>query len=128
MEEKKRMSEKEELRKQINKLRERLWAIEVAERQHENDKLVGKFFRYHDSYGGGKKQWWIYYKVVKSSDGMYVKTFYFYIDPETTSATVGYEETPVSLLTTRCREETFRNAWKEIQAYIARLAVNADVE
>ena len=121
------MSEKEELRKQINRLHNRLWVLESAERRKENDKLVGKIFRYRNSYSGGKPQWWVYYKVVKGSDGSYVKAFRFDIDPLAHCATIGIEEVAVTLLTKRCTEETFLKAWKETIAWVARCAENAKV-
>ena len=122
------MSEKEEVKKKMDALHKRYSAIEALERKKENDKLVGKYFRYRNSYSAPSKKWWVYYKIIKSSDYGYVKAFSFEIDLEMHSATVEVKEVAVGMLTTRCTEETFIGAWQETLAWIHRCAQNGGIE
>ena len=61
------MNRVEELKGQMVKLRDEIDEIEVAEKVKQNKKLVGKCFRYHNSYGSGDK-WWLYARVTKLTD------------------------------------------------------------
>ena len=126
LKEEKIMDEKEELKKKINTLRDHLWKIEAAERKKENDELVGKYFRYRNSYSAPSKKWWIYHKVIKSSDSYTVTAFSFEINPYN-GASVEMKEIVVGVLGQACTEETFYDAWHKTVSWINQCAVNAEV-
>ena len=62
------MRTKEQVQQDINPLRAELDAIETAERKIAHLALVGKCFRYRNSYGGGYPSWWLYAKVTDTGD------------------------------------------------------------
>jgi hypothetical protein len=51
------------LRSEIGRIASRLRAIERRKELRENRKLVGKCFKYHNSYGHGEK-WWLYKRIL----------------------------------------------------------------
>lgn len=61
------MTRKEQLGALIAPLRHELERIEEIERTAKNQALVGKCFRYRNSYGTGKK-WWSYVLVTGCGD------------------------------------------------------------
>ncbi len=73
------MNQLKELREQIGKLREEEYEIEKAERIKQNKGLVGKCFKYLNSYGSSEK-WWLYTKVLRLDDEGYPVAWRFQID------------------------------------------------
>jgi hypothetical protein len=61
------MTRKEELEKIIGEATEELHAIDEREIAKEALPFVGKFFKYRNSYGTGKK-WWLYLKVLSYNE------------------------------------------------------------
>lgn len=59
---------KEELKKQFDEARYELDRIERAERRKQHKALVGKCYKYRNSYGSDRPKWWLYAKVVKVGD------------------------------------------------------------
>ncbi len=53
----------EELNKIVNDARNELWKIEKAREIEDGKKLIGKCFKYRNSFGGGSRPWWLYLKV-----------------------------------------------------------------
>lgn len=58
---------RQKLEQQIRKLREELWTIERADSDKANTPLVGKAFKYRNSYGSG--EWWLFALVTEASKG-----------------------------------------------------------
>lgn len=65
---------------QLSEARNALNDIDDKERAERNAGLVGKCFRYRNSYGGDRPKWWIFGRVVSLQEG-YLTMFDF----ETTS-------------------------------------------
>lgn len=63
-----------EMRQQADRLRKQLGRIDEKRREEENAKLIGRCFKYRNSYGSGKK-WWLYTKVTKG--GYWPQAFSF---------------------------------------------------
>lgn len=115
------MNNKKRLESQIQKLRDKLGKITDAEQRAAQEKLVGKCYRYRNSYGaGGKSDWWLYVGIhsldpenglraihfQKDCDGRFeVETNHYYIN-----VLNGYEEIPTN---------DFCKAWLEFQSNLA---------
>lgn len=67
---------KKQWERQRREAQEALWAIEEKERAKRSATLVGKCFRYLNSYGSGDR-WWLYARVISVGDGGYLTTFSF---------------------------------------------------
>jgi hypothetical protein len=61
--------EKARLYKIICDARAKLDEAESAERDKINARLIGRCFRYQNSYGGDKEKWWLYMRVTRVDDG-----------------------------------------------------------
>ena len=57
---------------QYHLLRNQVSNLDDKKRKEENQALIGKYFKFHNSYGSGEK-WWLYAKVVYA-DSHYVHT------------------------------------------------------
>lgn len=57
--------DKTALETEIRRLQNQKYKIENAERRKANSKLIGKTFRYRNSYGGTGRDWWLYARVIK---------------------------------------------------------------
>jgi hypothetical protein len=70
-----------QLQRQIRKLHEELSEIEGAEATKANQRLIGKCYRYRNSFGSSdpKGDWWLYEKVIRA-DGNEITTFGFQKD------------------------------------------------
>lgn len=67
------MSRKEELMRLFNDIRAELCEIEREENEAENSALLGRCFKYRNSYSlpqSDDDRWWIYRKVTALDDGM----------------------------------------------------------
>lgn len=62
------MTEEAEIRSQMGKLQRQLDKIEDAKSDAKNAALVGRYFRYRNSYGSGSV-WWMYFKVTGYKGG-----------------------------------------------------------
>ena len=67
----------EELQKTVNDARAELEVFEAAERKKRFSKLLGRCFKYRNSYGSDSK-WWLYAKVT-GDDGYWPRTFSFQV-------------------------------------------------
>ncbi len=63
------MSELEKLHADKAKIQSQIWDIEQAETAKINKKLLGKCFRYWDTFGSGGDGWWLYAKVIDVDAG-----------------------------------------------------------
>ena len=63
------------LRKQMHNIRKEVDKLEEAEWKREHDALVGRYFKYHNSFGSGDK-WWLYMSVT-AIQGHSIKGFQF---------------------------------------------------
>ena len=114
------MKTKEQLEAEIAPLNAALRRIRDAETKAESQALIGKHFKYHNSYGSSRPQWWLYAKVVKV--GRYHPlAFVFQTDcdgkveiemDKRFSASSGYIE---------IKESEFNTAWRRVQKRIARM-------
>lgn len=73
----------EVLRKRSREASAELWAAEQKERDKENATLIGKCFRYRNSYSVPKEneRWWLYIKILKVEDGA-LRALKFEVDYE----------------------------------------------
>jgi hypothetical protein len=55
------MSRKEELNIIIGTARDELYELELKEKEERNSKILGRYFKYLNSYGGIDNKWWMYY-------------------------------------------------------------------
>lgn len=55
---------KKQWERQRSEAADAIHEIEAKERAERNASLVGKCFRYHNSYGGGYEKWWLYARVI----------------------------------------------------------------
>lgn len=53
------------MRAEFDRLRAKLGRIDDKRRLEANREMVGKCFKYHNTYGGDRK-WWLYAKVTKA--------------------------------------------------------------
>ncbi len=115
------MDRKKELDTILRKARTELNRIEEAERDAENRALIGKCFKYRNSYSEGQK-WWLYQRVVSVKGGM-VNIFGFetdirgkieiYVEKHMWAHTLGQA---ISL-------GEFRTAWRATMRKIEKLSV-----
>ena len=57
------MGREEELLEIFTEARDELDDIRTKRVEEENTPLVGKYFKYRNSYGGGSEGWWLYARV-----------------------------------------------------------------
>ena len=69
------MKSEQELRAESEKIQHQINVIESKRRKEENQKFLGKFFKYRNSYGSGSLDWWLYLKVTNA--GFWLKGFEF---------------------------------------------------
>lgn len=75
------MSEsKEELNAASDAIYAKLRVIEDKEWVALNKSLVGKCFKYHNSYGGDRPRWWLYAKVLSAKSKWDCRCFEFATD------------------------------------------------
>ena len=104
---------KAQLIKSISDARDKLDAIEKKEKEKTIRPLVGKCFKYRNSYGSDEN-WWLYKKILSISDRAWLNAFMF----QKTSRgnwEIHFNETYISLLDgyISISEEEFNQAWKE---------------
>lgn len=98
------VNRKDELIATIEKLRNELYEFTEAERRAAVNALVGRCFRYRNSYGGDSESWWLYGIVRPVADAREVSMLQF----EWTSA----EEVKVQTVPVYAPE--LRTNWQEI--------------
>lgn len=78
------MSDLEKLKDEGARIRNRIiWALEAKQRADENVKLIGKCFKYRNSYScpnGDANKWWLYVKVTKVTSRGEMNAFQFQTD------------------------------------------------
>jgi len=107
------MDRKDELTKEIVELREGLREIEVNERAEENQKYLGKYYKYRNSYGGDREEWWIYVRVdeIKDNGILYTsfeKTSMNYIEIKLKDYAYGHH-----LFENEISEREYAEAWQK---------------
>ena len=104
------MKREQELREEIIKLRRELDEIEQAEAEKKNCHLVGKCYRYKNSYGGGS--WWWRYRRVTTVNGNDILCFVFEKKPNAFEVRV--DDWLGALRNNQeISEDEFRQAWRE---------------
>jgi len=83
-----------QLEKVIQKAREELYEIEKKQTQKRNAALVGKCFKFLNSYGGGNDEWWTHEKVL-GAEGMMLLVFRFETDCYGKISIEPYDQTSV---------------------------------
>lgn len=71
------------LNRKIAAAREKVWKIEAAERYEKAKGLLGKCFRYRNSYScpeGEKDRWWLYMRVTEVAKDGWLTVFSFQTD------------------------------------------------
>lgn len=63
------MSELKDLAMERVRINSRIWEINRKQRQEQNVKLIGKCYRYRNSFGNENKGWWLYIQVLELEDG-----------------------------------------------------------
>jgi hypothetical protein len=64
------MNKEEIVRKKYEKVRKQLDEIESNKEIKENNKLVGKCFKYLNSYSSPSEKWWLYKKIIKGDKNL----------------------------------------------------------
>ena len=70
----------EQIREAIAPLREELRAVEAAEARKQGEAMVGRCFKYHNSYSGPGERWWLYVNVTKVDGDGHLNAFAFQTD------------------------------------------------
>jgi hypothetical protein len=114
------MSKRDELMQEMAILRKQIDEIDNAAKAKENAALLGKSFKYHNSYGDGEK-WWFYITVTSvTSDGS-LKAFSFQTDChgkiEIRRDTYFLQHSHIPIT----RRE-FMREWKKLQRVIAKIS------
>ena len=71
-------SELEKLEAQRAGIQDKIWDIKLVETEKENQKYLGKCFRYENRYSSDES-WWLYKKVISIKDG-HLEVVAFQID------------------------------------------------
>lgn len=72
------MDDKAQLEQEYARILAKLDIIEARERKAEHEKLLGKCFKYLNSYGSSRPSWWLYAKVT-GTDGYWPRTLTFQV-------------------------------------------------
>lgn len=101
-----------------DKARTTLYNIESKEEENRNKNLVGKFFKFKNSFSCPKTDedyWWLYIKIVKV-DGSYLKCIQFQKDIYNKIKIVYNKTIPycANMFKIEISEEEGLNAWQEI--------------
>lgn len=112
-----------ELREQIRELQEELYPLEIKEKQTSNAALVGRCFKYNNSYGGGDR-WWKYARVIDAGDHWPVAIAFQHTTRDSIEIEVnkcfmrldGWQEIP---------EAEYRAAWQALMQGVAKMAHTA---
>ena len=113
------MSKLEELQDERTRLNIHIWEIERRESDKRNATLIGKCFRYSNSFGSGES-WWLYVKIIGAVDGNLISRRFqtdcrgrMEVEPEHTTFTdllnADYEE---------ISSKDFDTAWIDFKATI----------
>jgi len=51
------------------RINSRIWEIKREENNERNQKLIGKCYRYRNSFGNENEGWWLYIRVLEIEDG-----------------------------------------------------------
>lgn len=105
------------LEKPVIKLKEKLAKLEDEKIKKKNSKLIGKCFKYRNSYSSGEK-WWLYTKVIGVTDYDRVKTVNFqktsYNDIEIKTGD-SYPHMLGTKITAKEFHREFEKLWNEIK-------------
>lgn len=121
-----KLSRKEELRKELNKIEEKEFKdIITAEFPKLRDLVLDKYFKYRNSYGGDNKGWWLYRKVtdINPSDVYLLsnneptarcKGFSFEIRTNGEISIQQKDDTYIHILGQEITEREFNEAWNKM--------------
>ena len=107
----------EELEAAIAPLQEALGKLRDAEARKESEQLVGQFFKYRNSYGGGYPSWWLYAKVTHVK-GVSPMSFRFQTD-EHGKVEIEVARHFTSSSWTPIKASEFAREWRRVQKRIA---------
>ena len=110
------MDRKQEIREQIKPLLDELNLLEREEKERETKGLIGRCFKYHNSYSCPKSdadKWWIYRRITGVDGGsLHSTSFQIDIDgkieievTDTFNSVTGWQEVS---------ESEYQNAWADI--------------
>ena len=115
-----------EIRQQIAALQEELNPLEVKERQEKNASVVGRYFKYHNSYGSGE-DWWKYLKIV--SEGEYWPIGIAFQHTSRDSVEIETDKTVTSIGGwEEISQAEYENAWQGLMKQIAKYAATAGIQ
>ena len=110
------MNRKQEIQNQIKPLIDELDAIHREEKEQELTTLVGRFFKYHNSYScpeSDDDRWWIYRKVT-GVDGGRITATSFQTDVDGKVEIEKIAAFPSVTGWDEISESEYKNAWSEL--------------
>jgi hypothetical protein len=112
------MSREDELQEIISKASDELREIRRAEATEQNAPLVGRCYKFRNSYGGGSEKWWLYKRVL-SVEGSYGTGWNFQQDCNG-KIEIDFDEgwMPLPVSGQEISEEEFMAAWVDLQEKI----------
>jgi len=116
------MKTEQELQAELTKIRGQLNKIEDKRRKEANSPLLGKCFKYSNSYGGDKR-WWLYLKITKA--GYWLEGWSFQ-RPTDGRMEVKVEKCMMSILGgyVEISQSEFDRAWTAFQNAVAKVGSN----
>ena len=123
-------SKEKRLRLQLKSIRAQLDKIDCSKHQKILLPLVGKYYRYLNSYGGDDAKWWLYKKITGISDGNIIHFFKFEktIDG---GIFINFDKTSYGGYLLEGDQEItqgeFDNAWQDMLSFIIKRACPSDV-
>jgi len=119
------MRTKEQIYAEMAPLHAELEAIETREKREAHSKILGKCYRYRNSYGADRGEWWMYLRVT-GGDGYWPTVFTFQetadneIIIKTKESYVGIHHGEANGYYEISRKE-FDRQWKRMQTKIAKM-------
>ena len=112
------MKTKAQLEAEIRPLQAALHRIRDAETKAEFLALVGKHFKYHNSYSSDRPQWWLYAKVIRVGE-FHPVAFVFQTDCDGRSEVKTKEWFTASHGYIEIAAKEFNAEWRKVQKRIA---------
>ena len=114
------MRTKEQIKAELEPLQAELSAIEERERKAEHKALIGKCFKYHNSYGGDRPRWWMYARVT-TVGGYWPKSFTFQVTCDDEIIVKNKESRTYSNDWLPITRKEFDREWRKVQAKVKAL-------
>lgn len=115
------MKTEQELKVESEKIHRQINAIETKRQKEENQKFLGKYFKYRNSYGSGSPEWWLYLKVTGAE--FWLKGFEFQLtstgrfEAHREKCIIGRLQGHIAI-----KKSEYDKAWK---TYLAKLKANS---